>query len=139
MREQLSEITLITLGAIIVFYAPAKYALIVLLLLILVDTYWGIRASKKMGREITSNRFNNLFAKVASYFIFVAFGLIVAIEFKIQYGVWLLCAYPIYSEIKSIDENQKACGNKGILANLNKFYRFVLALKKKQDKLRGNE
>ena len=56
MKEQLSEITLLTLGAIIVFYAPAKYALIVLLLLILVDNYWGIRASKKMGREITSNR-----------------------------------------------------------------------------------
>ena len=85
------------------------------------------------------NRFNNLFAKVVSYFIFVAFGLIVAIEFKIQYGVWLLCAYPIYSEIKSIDENQKAYGKKGILANLNRFYNFVLALKKKQDKLRGNE
>lgn len=139
MKEQLTQIAITTAGAILVFYSPAKYALLVLLILVLTDTYWGIRASKKTGTELTSNRFNNLFAKVVSYFIFVAFGIVVAIEFQVQYGVWILCAYPIYSEIKSIDENQKKCKKKGILANLNDLYNVALKLKNKQDKLRGNE
>ena len=132
----MKELLLVTSSSVVMFYAPSKWALLALFILLIVDTYWGIRAVKYHKKRITSNRFNNLFAKVTGYFVFVALGLIINLEFSITYAVWIACALPIYSELKSIDENQKSCGKIGIFKRVEDVYNFAKDIKNKQDKLR---
>ena len=132
----MKELVLTTSSAVVMFYAPSRLALLALFLLLIVDTYWGIKAVRYHNKQITSNRFNNLFAKVTGYFVFVAFGLIIREEFNVMYAVWIACALPIYSELKSINENQKACDKAGIFKRVEDVYNFAKDIKNKQDKLR---
>lgn len=134
--KDIPEILIATFSGIVIFYAPSKYALLTLFVLLIIDNYWGLRASKKKGKKITSSRFNDLFAKVASYFIWILFGLIVSAEFSVSYAVWIACAYPIYSELKSINENQITAGKKGVFKTFEEMYSFLVNLKDKKDKLR---
>jgi hypothetical protein len=50
--------------------------------------------------------------------------------------VWLCAVVPIYTEITSIDENQKSLGKKGIITQAEDVYKFALNIKKKRDQLR---
>lgn len=121
---------------LVTFYAPAKFAIFTILILMTVDTYTGIKASKKEGKKITSNRFSDFFAKFIGYFIFVTFGLFLDHELEIPYIVWISSFIPIYSEIFSIDENQKRMGGNGVIKQFENAYKFAKDIKSKKDKLR---
>lgn len=121
---------------LVTFYAPAKFAIFTIIILMTVDTYTGIKASKKEGKKITSNRFSDFFAKLVGYSIFITIGLFLNIEFDIQYIVWISAFMPIYLEIYSIDENQKRLGKKGIIKQFENTYNFAKNIKNKKDKLR---
>ncbi len=118
------------------FYAPAKIAIFTIVILMIVDTHTGIKASKKEGKAITSNRFSDFFAKLLGYSVFVTIGLFLNMEFEIPYIVWLSAFMPIYIEIFSIDENQRRLGRKGVIKQFENAYNFVKSVKNKKDKLR---
>lgn len=125
-----------TLWGVVTFYAPAKFALIALVVLLISDTYLGVKAARKNRIPITSNRFNNLFAKSLSYLIWVGFGIIINLEFGLNYAVWIMAAFPLFSEIKSIDEKQRALGQEGIFKKIDDLFKFAKNIKEKQDDLR---
>jgi hypothetical protein len=73
--------------SLIVFYAPAKFAILTVVLLALIDTRFGLKLAKFKKIEII--------------------GLFLNAEFNMPYIVWISAIIPIYSEIFSIDENQR--------------------------------
>jgi hypothetical protein len=96
--------------SLIVFYAPAKFAILTVVLLALIDTRFGLKLAKFKKIEITSNRASDFFAKLVGYFVFITFGLFLNAEFNMPYIVWISAIIPIYSEIFSIDEKQRQLG-----------------------------
>jgi hypothetical protein len=120
----------------ITFYTPAKFAIFTILILMIVDTHTGIKASRKENKKLTSNRFSDFFAKILGYSVFITIGLFLNIEFEIPYIVWVSAFVPIYLEIFSIDENQRRLGKKGIIKQSQNAYNFAKNIKSKKDKLR---
>lgn len=120
----------------ITFYTPAKFAIFTILILMIVDTHTGIKASRKENKKITSNRFSDFFAKILGYSVFITIGLFLNTEFDIPYIVWVSAFVPIYLEIFSIDENQRRLGKKGIIKQSQNAYNFAKNIKSKKDKLR---
>jgi len=122
--------------SLIVFYAPAKFAILTVVLLALIDTRWGLKLAKHKKIEITSNRASDFFAKLVGYFVFITFGLFLNAEFDMPYIVWISAIIPIYSEIFSIDEKQRKLGKIGILKQAENVYKFAKNIKNKRDSLR---
>ena len=118
------------------FFAPSFYIVVIVLVLIFVDTKLGISASKKKNVKFSTNRFSDFFAKIIGYFIFISIGLLVQNETGFKYAVWISAIIPIYTEIKSIDENQRTLGKKGIITQAEEIYKFALRIKKKRDQFR---
>lgn len=135
-KDQLKEAVLHTLPIIAAFFAPAIYIAILIFLITLVDTWLGVKASRFTGKPITTNRFSDLFAKLIGYSIFLIVGLLINQITGWKYGVWLTGIIPIYTEIKSIDENQKTLGKKGMISQAEEVYKLVVKIKKKRDELR---
>lgn len=121
---------------LIAFFAPSFYIMLLVLILVAVDTRLGIISAKKNKVKFTTNRFSDVFAKIIGYFIFISIGLIIQKETGFKYAVWLSSIIPIYTEIKSIDENQQAVGKKGIIKQFEEIYKFALNIKKKRDDFR---
>lgn len=136
LQDKLKEATLHTLPIIGAFFAPALWIAILVVMFVCIDTFLGIKASRKEGKEFSSNRFSDFFAKLIGYAVFISVGLIVRIISGWDYSVWLSAIIPIYTEIKSIDENQKRLGKKGIITEAEDVYKFALKIKKKKDELR---
>lgn len=135
-KDHLKESVLHTLPIVATFFAPAIYIAILIFIITLVDTWLGVRASKFLGKPITTNRFSDLFAKILGYAIFLTVGLLINRITGWKYGVWLTGIVPIYTELKSIDENQKILGKKGIISQVEEVYKVVVETKKKRDDLR---
>ncbi len=135
-KEKIIEYVMLTWSAILTFITPAIYAIVILLLLMIIDTFLGIKKAKKKGIEITSNRLSDFFAKLIGYSIFIFIGLIIDKAFQIPYIVWILAIIPIYIEIKSINENQIELGKKGLFKDVEDVYKMVLKVKRKRDELR---
>lgn len=124
------------LPILIAFFAPSFYIMMIVLILIFVDTRLGIKASRHGQKKFTTNRFSDFFAKIIGYAVFISIGLLIQNETGFQYAVWLSAIIPIYTEIKSIDENQQAVGKKGIISQAEDVYKFALKVKRKKDELR---
>lgn len=135
-KAQLSNSVLHTLPIIGAFFAPAIWVAVLVFIFVIVDTYLGRKAAKFRGEKITSNRFSDIFAKIIGYAVFLFIGLLINTITGWAYGVWLCAVVPIYTEITSIDENQKALGKKGIITQAEDVYKFALKIKKKRDELR---
>ena len=135
-KAQLSNSVLHTLPIIGAFFAPAIWVAVLVFIFVIVDTYLGRKAAKFRGEKITSNRFSDVFAKVIGYAVFLVVGLLINTITGWAYGVWLCAVIPIYTEITSIDENQKALGKKGIITQAEDVYKFALKIKKKRDEIR---
>jgi len=121
------------------YYAPAKIVMLFLLIIILWDTILGIKASKKLKIKITSSRFNDLFAKIFSYSLFIGVGLMIGDMFEISNAFFFASLPAFYSELKSIDENQKKLGRKGIFTYFEETWKMILNIKKERDKLNRND
>ena len=124
------------LPTFVMFYAPAKFAIVTVLLLTVIDTRWGIKLARFEKKEITSNRASDFFAKLIGYFVFITFGLFLNAEFDMPYIVWISAIVPIYSEIFSIDEKQRKLGKIGILKQFENVYKFAKKIKGQRDSLR---
>jgi len=135
-KTQLTNSALHTLPIIGAFFAPATYVAILVFIFVIVDTYLGRKAARHRGEKITSNRFSDVFAKVIGYAVFLSVGLLINIITGWAYGVWMAAIVPIYTEITSIDENQKSLGKKGVITQAEEVYKFALNIKKKRDQLR---
>ena len=125
-----------TLPIIGAFFVPALYVGILVLLLMLIDTYFGIIKAMYLREKITTNRFSDYFAKLIGYSLFLTFGLLLDKITGWGYSVWVASIIPIFTEIKSIDENQKKMNQKGIIERAEEVYKFALNIKKKRDELR---
>lgn len=134
--DKIKDSVIHTLPIIGAFFVPALWIFALVFLVVLVDTRLGIKASKKEGKKITSNRFSDLFAKLIGYCVFLSFGLIIMKITGWEYSVWASAIIPIYTEVKSIDESQKRIGKKGIIAEAEDIYKFALKIKQKKDELR---
>ena len=77
-----------------------------------------------------------MFAKIIGYAVFLTVGLLINVITGWKYGVLISAIVPIYTEITSIDENQKSLGKKGIITQAEDVYKFALNIKKKRDNLR---
>ena len=135
-KAQLANSVLHTLPIVASFFAPAIYVAMLVFLFVIVDTYLGRKAAKHRGEKLTSNRFSDVFAKVIGYAVFLTVGLLINVITGWKYGVWISAIVPIYTEITSIDENQKSLGKKGIITQAEEVYKFALNIKKKRDNLR---
>ena len=135
-KAQLTNSVLHTLPIIGAFFAPAIYVAMLVFIFVIVDTYLGRKAAKHRGEKITSNRFSDVFAKIIGYAVFLTVGLLITVITGWKYGVWISAIVPIYTEITSIDENQKSLGKKGIITQAEDVYKFALNIKKKRDNLR---
>lgn len=135
-KEQIRDSVIHTLPIIGAFFAPATYVILLVVLFTICDTIMGVRAAKHKGIKFTSNRFSDLFAKLIGYGVFICSGLLVNLITDWKYGVWLSAIIPIYTEVKSIDENQKAMGKKGVITQAEEVYKFALKIKQKKDELR---
>jgi len=135
-KTQLTNSALHTLPIIGAFFAPATYVAILVFIFVIVDTYLGRKAARHRGEKITSNRFSDVFAKLIGYAVFLSVGLLINIITGWAYGVWMAAIVPIYTEITSIDENQKSLGKKGVITQAEEVYKFALNIKKKRDQLR---
>lgn len=124
--------------AIITFFTPAAYIILLVVLLMVVDTILGMKAAKKEGQKISSNRFSDFFAKLIGYMVFILIGLLLQLSFHWEYTVWVSALIPIYTEAISIDENQKRLGEKGWITQAEEVFKFALKIKSKRDKLRDN-
>lgn len=122
--------------SLIFFYAPAKFAILTVVLLTLIDTRFGIKLARFQKIKLTSNRASDFFAKLIGYFVFITFGLFLNYEFQATYFVWISAIIPIYSEIFSIDEKQRKMGQIGILKQFENAYKFAKKIKNKRDSLR---
>lgn len=118
------------------FFAPSFYIVMIVFLLMIVDTKLGISVAKKKRIPFTTNRFSDFFAKIIGYGLFISFGLLAQNATGFEYAVWISAVIPIYTEIKSIDENQKELGKKGVIAQAEEVYKFALRIKKRRDNLR---
>ncbi len=121
---------------ILAFFLPALWVFVLVLLFVIVDTFTGRKRARFEKEEITTNRFSDIFAKTIGYAVFLCFGLVVNKITSWEYGVWLSAIIPIYTEVLSIDENQRAVNKKGILKQMEEVYQFALKIKKKKDQLR---
>ena len=135
-KEQLRDAVIHTLPIIGAFFAPALHVIVLVVIITLCDTYVGRKAARYEGKAITTNRFSDLFAKLIGYGVFICVGLLINIITDWKYGVWLSAIVPIYTEISSIDENQKRLGKKGIITQAEEVYKFALKIKQKKDELR---
>lgn len=135
-KDQLRDSFLHVLPIIGAFFAPAFYIAMLVLLFVLIDTHLGRKKARFLKEPITSNRFSDIFAKIIGYVVFLYIGLLIDCITKWGYGVWLSAIIPIYTEVVSIDENQKAVGKKGVIRQAQEVYKFALALKKKRDEIR---
>ena len=135
-KAQLTNSVLHTLPIVAAFFAPAIYVAMLVFIFVIVDTYLGRKAAKNRGEKITSNRFSDVFAKIIGYAVFLTVGLLINVITGWKYGVWISAIVPIYTEITSIDENQKSLGKKGIITQAEDVYKFALNIKKKRDNLR---
>lgn len=134
---QATKVTIFELMPIVAaFFAPAFYVMMLVVILVLVDTRLGIVSARKQRIPLTTNRFSDFFAKIIGYAVFISIGLLIQNETGFKYAVWISSIIPIYTEIKSIDENQKAVGKKGIIKQFEEVYQFALNIKKKRDKFR---
>lgn len=124
--------------AIVTFFTPATYIILLVVLLMIVDTMLGMRASRREGQKISSNRFSDFFAKLIGYMVFILIGLLLQLSFHWEYTVWVSALIPIYTEAVSIDENQKRLGKKGWITQAEEIFKFALKIKSKRDKLRDN-
>lgn len=137
LQEKISDGIVHMAPIIGAFFAPALYVIFLVVLFVLVDTYLGRKAAKFQNIPLTSNRFSDIFAKLIGYGVFICIGLLINQITGWKYGVWLAAVVPIYTEITSIDENQKAVGKKGIIKQMEDVYKFALKIKKKKDELRS--
>lgn len=117
------------------YYAPAKIVMLFLLIIIFWDTYLGIKASKKLKIELTSSRFNDFFAKIFSYSLFIGIGIMIGEMFEIDSAYFFASLPAFYSELKSIDENQRKLKRKGIFTHFEETWKAILKVKKERDKL----
>ncbi len=142
MKEEILNIlknTTSILPFIWMYYAPAHIVMLFLLFIIGWDTFLGIKASKKTGRKICSSRFNDLFAKIFSYTLFIGIGILIGNEFEIKSAYFFASLPAFYSELKSIDENQKTLGREGIFSHFSNTWKMILNIKKERDKLNRND
>lgn len=121
---------------LIAFFAPSFYIMMIVFILMIVDTRLGIISAHRNNIKFTTNRFSDFFAKIIGYAVFISIGLLIQNETGFKYAVWLSAIIPIYTEIKSIDENQQAIGKKGIIKQVEEIYKFALNIKKKRDNFR---
>lgn len=135
-KSHIKETAIQMLPVIGAFFAPATYVILLVLLFMLVDTSLGVRAARHKKIPFTSNRFSDFFAKAIGYGVFILAGLLINVITGWKYAVWASAIIPIFTEVKSIDENQKALGKKGILTQAEDVYKFALKIKRKKDELR---
>lgn len=131
--------TMQILPVIWAFYAPAKVIILFLLIIIFWDTVLGIKASKKNNRPLKSSRYNDLFAKIVSYTLFIGIGIMVGEMFNIENAFFFASLPAFYSELKSIDENQRELNKKGIFTYFEETWKMILTIKRERDKLNRDE
>lgn len=133
------KVTAQIIPVIWLYYAPAKIVMFFLLIIIFWDTFLGIKASKKNNIKIISSRFNDLFAKIFSYSLFIGIGIMIGDMFEISSAYFFASLPAFYSELKSIDENQNKLGRKGIFTYFEETWKMILNIKKERDKLNRDE
>jgi hypothetical protein len=133
---KMGDSVLYVLPMFVSFFAPALWVALLIFLMTLVDTRTGMQSARQNGRSIRTSRFSDLFAKLIGYGTFLTAGLLLDKATGWGYFVWLSSLIPLYTEITSIDENQREMGKKGIIAQAEELYKFALNVKRKRDKLR---
>lgn len=136
MKHNVIDLYTYLITAILTFFAPALHIVILVILMMLIDTYWGIKLAKKEGKQITSNRMADFFAKSIGYFTFIFIGLALYYGLKWELAVWVSAIFPVAMELFSIDEKQRKLGKKGVLSNIEKVYKLAMKVKSKRDEIR---
>ena len=136
LKDQMLNAVVYMTPIIGAFFAPALYVILLVVLITLVDTRLGVKRARFEKKPITSNRLSDLFAKLIGYGVFICVGLLLNKITNSEHVVWLSAVVPIYTEMKSINENQVAVGKKGIFKQIEECYQFALKIKRKKDKLR---
>jgi hypothetical protein len=129
-----------------IFITPIKPLLVVVGLVIVLDTIFGIIRSRKVGIKFTSRRFFAFFKKnliyqlaIISTFIldthlFNEFTqLIISIDLL---STKIMAAAICFNEIKSIDENLKIAYGIGIFDYIKKFFHFAKKVKEGLEELK---
>ena len=134
------------LGALLVFIAPIKPLLLIVGLMIVVDTIFGIIRSKKLGIKFTSRRFFAFFKKNFVYQLLVITTYIldknlinefttsvISIELL---ATKLMASAICYNEFKSVDENVKIAYGINITEYIKNLFQFAKKAKDGLDELR---
>jgi hypothetical protein len=132
--------------SLMIFIAPIKPLLVVVGLVIVLDTIFGIIRSRKLGIKFTSRRFFSFFKKnliyqlavISTYildtYLFNEFTLlIISIDLL---STKIMASAICFNEIKSIDENLKIAYGVGLLDYLKRFFRFAKKAKEGLDELK---
>lgn len=132
--------------SLIIFIAPIKPLLIVVGLVIVLDTIFGIIRSRKIGIKFTSRRFFAFFKKnliyqmaiISTYILDIYLlgeftQLIISIDLL---STKIMAAAICYNEIVSIDENLKIAYGVGLFDYIKKFFRFAKKAKEGLEELK---
>lgn len=132
--------------SLMIFISPIKPLLVVVGLVIVLDTIFGIIKSKKLGIKFTSRRFFSFFKKnliyqlavISTYildtYLFNEFTLlIISIDLL---STKIMASAICFNEIKSIDENLKIAYGVGLLDYLKRFFRVAKKAKEGLDELK---
>ena len=126
------------LASLLMFLAPIKGLLIILLLAIVLDTLFGIYKTWKLyGKdEIKSHKMFNFVVKVAMYMFSVIclylvdihiFGSVLGVDFFFSKGMTLIFTF---IELKSIDETSVLMGNKSLWDIISDMIKKFATIKK---------
>lgn len=136
---EIGQSVILSIPVVFGYFAPAKMIILILLIVISFDTYYGIKIGRKSDKGLTSSRFNDLFAKILSYGFFILIGLYLKEEFGWEHAPLYASLPAFLSEFKSIDENQRKLGGKGWFKLIEDLWHFILIAKQERDKLNRNE
>lgn len=134
------------LGALLLFITPIKPLLLVVGLMIIIDTIFGIIRSNKLGIKFTSSRFYSFFKKNFVYQLLIITTYLLDInligEFTTPFiSIDLLTTKIIavaicYNEFISINENVNIAYGIDIMKYINKLFQFSKKVKDGFDELR---
>jgi hypothetical protein len=107
-------------GAAITFFSDAVISmtpyLIVSLILILVDLYFGVKAALHRGETVRISRaFRRTVGKMFEYLCWVMVSVSLAVAFEVQFLVWIILGFVMGNEVLSIITNWLESHNKRIV------------------------
>ena len=134
------------LGALLVFISPIKHLLLIVGLMIIIDTIFGIIRSKKLGIKFTSRRFYSFFKKNFVYQLLVITTYLLDInligEFTTSFisidllATKLMASAICYNEFTSINENVNIAYDIDIINYIKKLFHFTKKVKDGFDELK---